>query len=480
MLSSIRARIIFSHLTIVMLVMFVVGPTSYYLFKHHLLQERSANLRFIARHAASITDNKLTYLETQLEQIVLSRSVQDFPDTARVATLGEYFSRFSKDFPVLGYLDVNGQEMLKVVTGDRASTLSSFQDDALFEHARVHPNWIQSGTIALNETLGTPALPLLYGIQRYFGAEFVGAVFAAVPLSALTTPLRQVEVGRTGFSCLVEYSGRVLSCPDQSLMLTYLSDASRETEVIKNALDGLTGVAPGVLFGVRGLVAYAPVDKLNATVLVIFPDEELLAAPAQVRNTILAILTVIFIFGCFGATFLANRLSRPIHQLTKASRRISQGDFSGYIVSRANGEIGELVTTFNQMVKELRNSTVSRHYFDRITSYMQEGLLLVGLDGEIRNANRSACKIIGSKESDIVGRSLDDFFNLSHTTADGWLQMLLAEPGVSRSRKLLRTKSAGDLPVSFVWSVLEDADGTVREFACLFLPEVADQPFAKA
>lgn len=312
---------------------------------------------------------------------------------------------------------------------------------------------------------------MIYGVQRYFGDEFVGAVFATPPLTELTAFLSRIEVGKTGYLCLVEHSGRILLSPDQSTILTYVSAESQDSLLMKNALAGLTGVTDGELFGVRGLIAYATVENLNASLLVVLPYAELIAAPIKIRNTILLVLAVIFIVGCVAAMLLANRLTRPILKLTRATRQLSAGDFSGQIVSRADGEIGELVTTFNQMVGELRHSTVSRQYFDRILTHMREGLLLVGLDGKIRNANESACRMIGEIESNLAGRFLEEFFNDEGSHTETWVDMLLSEPGEKSTRKLLKTKTSGDLPVSFVWSVLEDADGSVREVACLFLPE---------
>lgn len=50
------------------------------------------------------------------------------------------------------------------------------------------------------------------------------------------------------------------------------------------------------------------------------------------------------------------RISRPIHELTMATRQIREGDFSVRVDENARGEVGELMQSFNSMTQALDNT----------------------------------------------------------------------------------------------------------------------------
>jgi two-component system sensor histidine kinase BaeS len=60
------------------------------------------------------------------------------------------------------------------------------------------------------------------------------------------------------------------------------------------------------------------------------------------------------------ALFLAYRLTKPVHALTQAARRLASGDLSQRVVVRGKDELGLLGTTFNQMANSLQKAAESR------------------------------------------------------------------------------------------------------------------------
>jgi len=82
-----------------------------------------------------------------------------------------------------------------------------------------------------------------------------------------------------------------------------------------------------------------------------------------------------FLFGAFAlitlitlvlATTLANRIASPIHRLTEATRRVSQGDLDVTVrMQRSDGEIGELVDSFERMTKDLKHGRENLVRFER-------------------------------------------------------------------------------------------------------------------
>ena len=64
----------------------------------------------------------------------------------------------------------------------------------------------------------------------------------------------------------------------------------------------------------------------------------------------------------FGFVF-SRRLTRPIREISAASRKIANGDFSERIRVSSRDEIGQLAATFNQMALELGNIEAARRAF---------------------------------------------------------------------------------------------------------------------
>ena len=56
------------------------------------------------------------------------------------------------------------------------------------------------------------------------------------------------------------------------------------------------------------------------------------------------------------AISFTRRITHPIVELTEATRRVSEGDFSIQILSRRNDELGLLIRSFNSMVQDLEKS----------------------------------------------------------------------------------------------------------------------------
>ena len=65
---------------------------------------------------------------------------------------------------------------------------------------------------------------------------------------------------------------------------------------------------------------------------------------------------LVLLFGSMIAIFGANKISRPIVDLTEMTRRIAGGDFTQRIAISARNEIGALAASFNEMTRRLNES----------------------------------------------------------------------------------------------------------------------------
>ncbi|OBK84732.1 cyclase [Mycolicibacter sinensis] len=110
--------------------------------------------------------------------------------------------------------------------------------------------------------------------------------------------------------------------------------------------------------GNRELVAYAPLTIPNSDLQwSILATRDYSDAYAGVtsfsRRVVLATTAVIFTI-CVLAMVLARLFLRPIRRLQSAAQRISAGDYSAAVATRAADEIGDLTRAFNDMSRSLR------------------------------------------------------------------------------------------------------------------------------
>ena len=100
----------------------------------------------------------------------------------------------------------------------------------------------------------------------------------------------------------------------------------------------------------------------------------------KVRLTFSVMDIDVFLFGIYSfatlimiliSTFLANRISRPIRRLTKATASVAQGDFNIEIESAEKGELKDLLAAFNSMTKELQRNQIEHAELERENAWKE-------------------------------------------------------------------------------------------------------------
>ncbi|MDR2394288.1 MAG: HAMP domain-containing protein [Treponema sp.] len=85
---------------------------------------------------------------------------------------------------------------------------------------------------------------------------------------------------------------------------------------------------------------------------------------------------VVFFFPIILMTFIiaisfTRRVTQPIVELTEATRRVAEGDFSIHILARRKDELGLLIRSFNTMVQDLKRSQASQVKAEKISIWQR-------------------------------------------------------------------------------------------------------------
>ena len=132
------------------------------------------------------------------------------------------------------------------------------------------------------------------------------------------------------------------------------------------------------------------------------------------QNKIILMITGLMVIGLILMIFTSYKTSswitKRIGDLLNATNKIAAGDFEQTLEVKATDEIGNLAISFDKMVKSLRETTVSLDYVDNIINTMHENLIVISPEGKIKKVNASTCNLLGYKEEECLGQSIETLF----------------------------------------------------------------------
>ena len=158
----------------------------------------------------------------------------------------------------------------------------------------------------------------------------------------------------------------------------------------------------------NSIAEYAALDERRVGVQIAF----------ALMFTVIA-LTVLLSAVWLGFAF-ANRLVAPIRRLIGAANIVSTGNLHVQVpVRRSEGDLAQLGATFNKMTQELRTQRDDivrardlvdsrRRFTEAVLAGASAGVIGVDATGCVSILNRSAEKLIGSTETDALGRHLEE------------------------------------------------------------------------
>ena len=135
-----------------------------------------------------------------------------------------------------------------------------------------------------------------------------------------------------------------------------------------------------------------------------------------------------------GSLVIARSITRPVHRLAEAARRVQQGDYSRHVDVEHKDEIGQLAVSFNHMLDGIvsREREILRlAYEDGLTALPNRAMFNEQLGQAVRSARRA------SQPLSVLVFDMDRFKTINDTLGHPVGDQALREVGV-RVRKALR------------------------------------------
>jgi two-component system phosphate regulon sensor histidine kinase PhoR len=130
----------------------------------------------------------------------------------------------------------------------------------------------------------------------------------------------------------------------------------------------------------------------------------------RVRVSIIAAMAIATVMVILAAWLITRTTTKPIREVTNASKRIASGELGQEITIGARDEAGELARAFNQMSLKLKEmvETISedRARLASILDNMADGVIMTDMEGNVVLVNKATEKIFQIKNENAVGKPL--------------------------------------------------------------------------
>ncbi len=202
-------------------------------------------------------------------------------------------------------------------------------------------------------------------------------------------------------------------------------------------------------------------------------EKEAGARIIQLRTIQTISLLLCFVLFFIVIVFLNKTILKPVNELVSTVKGVGAGDISKRNKITSNDEIGFLAGSFNTMMDNLEQTTVSKDFLENVIKSISESIIVTDRNREIKLINSATIELLGMQnENEIIGSRIDEF---ATTTGKGNKSLFkpqtfetLLDKGYIRNFNVSYRSVSGELiPVSFSARLLKDASGSFGGLVCV-------------
>jgi len=178
-------------------------------------------------------------------------------------------------------------------------------------------------------------------------------------------------------------------------------------------------------------------DQILGFTRLAIPQSEIAAGQNQLRDKVFLIIGLTAVGAILLSYLIAYLTTKPIIQLTKSTRKMTEGTLGGPLVSRGYSEIHQLTHAFNNLVKTLRSQIQAleseREKLSAVLQQMTDGVMIINGEYEIELINPAAEVLFNTSAKIAIGHSAAEVLRQHQ-----WIDLLHScrEEGTEKARSL--------------------------------------------
>lgn len=179
------------------------------------------------------------------------------------------------------------------------------------------------------------------------GTTELGVIAFEVSLMNIIETLEATDFAYSGVPFVVDRAGVILVHP------RLRNESVYDYDVLTPIMTQEAGLQKYNLSGIDRQLFYDEVKDFKVGVA--YSEDALYASLADIRKTIIGISVAIIVVAVVITMIVARRMTKPLKRLEEGVSHIANGDLTVQIERTTNDEIGELTTSFNKTINEMRS-----------------------------------------------------------------------------------------------------------------------------
>lgn len=376
-----RFKLLLSQLLVVSVVLSLITFTMANLFHDDKTAYIHDLTSTVVLHTAEEANTLLVGYRERLR--LFSRIMSEDPIEGRQQVLKGLFEELG-EFVLVTRSSKSGEETVFDAAALAAGGVT--KDDLLrFRLAHPLPANLTPGEPYLENSTLTPKLATLtlsISEPAIQGGEMV-TTSAVIRLDKLNRLARRSRVFET---FLLDAGGKFLAHSDRGKIGT-MADSAWWSKVSQARSPGMTMEYES--YG-RGMVGgFSKISSAGVTVGVEIPKSAAYLTSRELLGNLLALSLSLLAAAALLSLFWSRRLTRPIEELSEATRMVGQGRFEIEVQENSGDEIGALAGSFNRMAGELKNrETALKDLYGQLVQSEKMaafGALGAGIAHEVKN-----------------------------------------------------------------------------------------------
>ena len=327
-------------------------------------------------------------------------------------------------------------------------------------------------------------------------SSYKGEFARLVSIDEFKAQIMDIEVGRTGYSFILDGRGNALIHPEWSGNIQDMRDMDgryiiQEITRRKNGHLSYTWKDPEKGEVLEKRIAFQYIPSLDWIIASGSDAREMFSPLYDIRNTFIITLGVTLVLTALITLLIASTITRPLTQVIRqfekgafgGGKDYGKGEASQRIPVDRTDEIGKLGTSFNVFMERLeggRNHLMEEirtrraveerlRLFEKVFEHANDGIFITKADGVIEKVNPAFTEISGYTSDDALGKN-PRILRSDHHSPGFYRKMWadLIQRGEWAGEIWNRRKSGEAFPELLSISAIRRGDGTTANYVGVF------------
>jgi len=220
--------------------------------------------------------------------------------------------------------------------------------------------WLQPETLK-NEVNSLPDVSVISLLRKIRNKDQIGDSIGIEKISILESNIKDIimkaNITRNGVVYIQNSEGSIICCSNTDMLKKFNLKESISKKLAQENTSWYT-MAVGKE---RFTITLQNIKNTDWTMITAIPYSEILSQSNKIRNLMLVLMLVVGVIAYAVAYIISASTTKRISLLTKEMIKVQEGELNVSISSRSQDEIGQLMNSFNFMVKKF-NILVEEQY----------------------------------------------------------------------------------------------------------------------